>query len=281
MARFELNRGRATTPPGGPAELVVDGVSKDFLETRTGKTTRALHDINMSVRPGEFATLIGPSGCGKSTLLTLIAGFEPPSEGEIRLNDRPIKKPGPDRVMVFQEYALFPWRNTIENVEFGLSIRGMPKRERRELATEYLKLVGLAHVGTRPIYKLSGGMRQRVALARALVLKPDVLLMDEPFAALDAQQRNLMQVELARIWAETGQTIIFVTHSLEEALFLSDRILLMTTEPGRIALDEQVDLERPRDTTGDAFNDLKRRLGSLLEREVREAEARRQQALAV
>ena len=235
----------------------------------------------MSVRPGEFATLIGPSGCGKSTLLTLIAGFEPPSEGEIRLNDRPIKKPGPDRVMVFQEYALFPWRNTIENVEFGLSIRGMPKRERRELATEYLKLVGLAHVGTRPIYKLSGGMRQRVALARALVLKPDVLLMDEPFAALDAQQRNLMQVELARIWAETGQTIIFVTHSLEEALFLSDRILLMTTEPGRIALDEQVDLERPRDTTGDAFNDLKRRLGSLLEREVREAEARRQQALAV
>jgi NitT/TauT family transport system ATP-binding protein len=265
----------------GPAELVVDNVSKDFFEPRSGRSSRALHEISMAVKPGEFATLIGPSGCGKSTLLTLIAGFEPPTEGQIRIGDRPITKPGPDRVMVFQDYALFPWRNTIENVEFGLRVRGVPRRERRQMATEYLQLVGLAHVGTRPIYKLSGGMRQRVALARALVLKPDVLLMDEPFAALDAQQRNLMQVELARIWGETGQTIIFVTHSLEEALFLSDRILLMTTEPGRIALDERVELERPRDTTGDAFNEIKRRLGSLLEREVMEAEARRQQALAV
>ena len=280
MARLGMS-GTGQKPSRGPAELVVDGVSKDFFEPRSGRSTRALHEINMAVKPGEFATLIGPSGCGKSTLLTLIAGFEPPTQGQIRIGERPITKPGPDRVMVFQDYALFPWRNTIENVEFGLRIRGVPKRERREMATEYLRLVGLAHVGTRPIYKLSGGMRQRVALARALVLKPDVLLMDEPFAALDAQQRNLMQVELARIWGETGQTIIFVTHSLEEALFLSDRILLMTTEPGRIALDERVDLERPRDTTGDAFNDLKRRLGSLLEREVMEAEARRQQALAV
>lgn len=265
---------------GAPAELVVADVSKDFHEPRSGRSIRALHDISMTVKPGEFVTLIGPSGCGKSTLLTLVAGFEPPTTGQIRLGTRTITTPGPDRVMVFQDYALFPWRNTIENVEFGLSIQGMGKAERRRLATEYLKLVGLAHVATRPIYKLSGGMRQRVALARALVLKPAVLLMDEPFAALDAQQRSLMQAELARIWGETGQTIIFVTHSLEEALFLSDRILLMTTEPGRIALDEEVQLPHPRDITGDDFNDVKRRLGVLLEKEVREAEVRRQEALA-
>lgn len=264
----------------GPAELVVESVSKDFYDRRSGRTVRALHDISMTVKPGEFVTLIGPSGCGKSTLLTLIAGFELPTDGQIRIGQRQITAPGPDRVMVFQDYALFPWRNTIENVEFGLTIKGMPKAERRELATEYLRLVGLAHVAARPIYKLSGGMRQRVALARALVLKPAVMLMDEPFAALDAQQRMLMQGELARIWGETGQTIIFVTHSLEEALFLSDRILLMTTEPGRISLDEEVRLSRPRDITGDEFNDLKRRLGTLLEHEVREAEVRRQQELA-
>lgn len=264
----------------GPAELVVESVSKDFHDQRSGRTVRALHDISMTVKPGEFVTLIGPSGCGKSTLLTLIAGFEPPTDGQIRIGHRPITAPGPDRVMVFQDYALFPWRNTIENVEFGLAIRGLGKAERRALATEYLRLVGLDHVSTRPIYKLSGGMRQRVALARALVLKPAVMLMDEPFAALDAQQRMLMQGELARIWGETGQTIIFVTHSLEEALFLSDRILLMTTEPGRISLDEEVLLPRPRDITGDEFNDLKRRLGTLLEHEVREAEVRRQHELA-
>jgi NitT/TauT family transport system ATP-binding protein len=264
---------------GEPRELVVEGVAKDFHDARSDREVRALQGIDMKVRPGEFVTLIGPSGCGKSTLLTLIAGFEAPSQGVIRLGDRQITRSGPDRVMVFQDYALFPWRNTIENVEFGLQIQGVPKSERRRLAEEYLRLVGLSHVATRPIYKLSGGMRQRVALARALVLKPAVLLMDEPFAALDAQQRTLMQRELARIWTETGQTIIFVTHSLEEALFLSDRILLMETEPGRIALNEEVTLPRPRDITGDDFNDLKRRLGVLLEREVSEAETRRQREL--
>lgn len=268
--------GRATNP----AQLIVENVSKEFFDARSNRVVRALDRIDLQVEAGEFVTLIGPSGCGKSTLLTLMAGFDAPTAGTILLGGRPIVSPGPDRVMVFQDYALFPWKNTIDNVEFGLRIRGVEKRERRKLAEEYLHLVGLGHVATRPIYKLSGGMRQRVALARALVLKPAVLLMDEPFAALDAQQRSLMQGELARIWTETGQTIIFVTHSLEEALYLSDRVLLMTTEPGRIALNERVELARPRDTTGDQFNDLKRRLGTLLEHEVLEAEQRRQQELA-
>jgi NitT/TauT family transport system ATP-binding protein len=268
--------GRATNP----AQLIVENVSKEFFDARSNRVVRALDRIDLQVEAGEFVTLIGPSGCGKSTLLTLMAGFDAPTAGTIRLGGMPIVSPGPDRVMVFQDYALFPWKNTIDNVEFGLRIRGVKKRERRKLAEEYLHLVGLGHVATRPIYKLSGGMRQRVALARALVLKPAVLLMDEPFAALDAQQRSLMQGELARIWTETGQTIIFVTHSLEEALYLSDRVLLMTTEPGRIGLNERVELGRPRDTTGDQFNDLKRRLGTLLEHEVLEAEQRRQQELA-
>jgi NitT/TauT family transport system ATP-binding protein len=265
---------------GAPTRLHIDNVSKEFVDRQSQRRVHALEGIDLVVDPGEFVTLIGPSGCGKSTLLTLIAGFDTPSRGHIRLGTDPIKRPGPDRVMVFQDYALFPWMNTVENVEFGLRIRGVGASDRRHLATQFLRLVGLDHVASRPIYKLSGGMRQRVALARALVLDPVLLLMDEPFAALDAQQRGLMQSELARIWSETGQTIVFVTHSLEEALFLSDRIVLMTTEPGRVALDEPITLPRPRDSTGDEFNDIKRRLGGLLQQEVLEAERRRQAELA-
>jgi NitT/TauT family transport system ATP-binding protein len=257
-------------------EIGIHAVGKTFEDRRSGRRVRALEAVDLSVASGEFVSIVGPSGCGKSTLLGLIAGFDAPSVGTIEVAGRSVTGPGPDRVMVFQDYALFPWLNAIENVEFVLRIQGMPKDKRRKTATEYLGLVHLEHVATRPIYKLSGGMRQRVALARALALRPRVLLMDEPFAALDAQQRGLMQRELSRIWAETGQTILFVTHNLEEALYLSDRIVLMTIDPGQIVLDESVDLPRPRDVTGERFNQLKREIGRLLESEVLKAEAARE-----
>ncbi len=262
--------------PDAP-EIVVRGVAKRFADRRSGRTVRALEDVDLTVSAGEFVSLVGPSGCGKSTLLGLIAGFDLPTAGEIEVAGRPVLKPGPDRVMVFQDYALLPWLNTVQNVEFVLRFQGYSGEKRRKAALEYLNLVRLQHVASRPIYKLSGGMRQRVALARALALRPRVLLMDEPFAALDAQQRGLMQRELSRIWSETGQTIIFVTHNLEEALFLSDRVALMTIDPGQIVLDQRVDIPTPRDVTGERFNELKRELGRLLENEVMKAEAKREQ----
>jgi ABC-type nitrate/sulfonate/bicarbonate transport system ATPase subunit len=263
--------------PTGAPEILVRGVAKRFPDRRSGRTVRALEDLDLVVNAGEFVSVVGPSGCGKSTLLGLIAGFDTPTAGEIEVAGRPVLKPGPDRVMVFQDYALFPWLNTVENVEFVLRMQGYDRAKRRKTALEYLNLVRLQHVATRPIYKLSGGMRQRVALARALALKPRVLLMDEPFAALDAQQRGLMQRELSRIWAETGQTILFVTHNLDEALYLSDRVVLMTIDPGQIVLDQRMDVPRPRDVTGERFNELKRELGRLLESEVLKAEAKREQ----
>ena len=269
----------ATTqaPPTGAPEILVRGVAKRFPDRRSGRTVRALEDVDLVVNAGEFVSIVGPSGCGKSTLLGLIAGFDTPTAGEIEVGGRPVLKPGPDRVMVFQDYALFPWLNTVENVEFVLRMQGYDGAKRKKAALEYLDLVRLRHVATRPIYKLSGGMRQRVALARALALRPRVLLMDEPFAALDAQQRGLMQRELSRIWAETGQTILFVTHNLDEALYLSDRVVLMTIDPGQIVLDQRMDVPRPRDVTGERFNELKRELGRLLESEVLKAEAKREQ----
>lgn len=262
--------------PSGVPEIRIRGVGKAFEDRRSGRHVRALEGVDLSVAPGEFVSIVGPSGCGKSTLLGLIAGFDAPSAGTIEVAGRTVTRPGPDRVMVFQDYALFPWLNAIENVEFVLRIQGMSRERRRKTATEYLGLVRLQHVAARPIYKLSGGMRQRVALARALALRPRVLLMDEPFAALDAQQRGLMQRELSRIWAETGQTILFVTHNLEEALYLSDRVVLMAIDPGQIVLDERVDLPRPRDLTDARFNELKRGIGRILESEVLKAEAARE-----
>jgi NitT/TauT family transport system ATP-binding protein len=258
----------------------ISGVSKEFVDTTRRTQFRALSKIDLSVAEGEFVSLIGPSGCGKSTLLGLIAGFDRPSGGTIEVAGKAVSRPGPERIMVFQDYALFPWMNTIENVEFGLKVAGVARDERRRRAEQALDLVHLSSFAKRPVYRLSGGMRQRVAIARALVLRPRVLLMDEPFAALDAQQRKLMQGELMRIWSETGQTILFVTHSLEEALFLSDRVVLMSTNPGRIAQITTLDLPRPRDRTAPQFNEIVRELGSLLEREVAAAEEELERALA-
>jgi NitT/TauT family transport system ATP-binding protein len=260
--------------------IVVRDVVKDFSDPTTGKAWRVLDGINLEVEQGTFLCLIGASGSGKTTLLNLIAGFDHPSTGSIHVGGFPVTSPGPDRMMVFQDYALLPWLNTIGNVEFVLRAQHIGPEERRERAMEVLKLVGLAEFAARPVYRLSGGMKQRVALARALVVKPRVLLMDEPFAALDAQQRALMQRELIRLWQETKRTVVFVTHSLDEAIYLGDEVKLLTSRPGRLAVTEVVDLPRPRDSTSTEFNELKRRLGTVLNAEVERVEAEKR-AVAV
>jgi NitT/TauT family transport system ATP-binding protein len=194
----------------------------------------ALEDITLDVRPGEFLALVGPSGCGKSTLLDLLGGLTAPTSGRILLDGRPIEGPARDRGIVFQQYALFPWRTAAQNVEFGLDIAGLKARQRRDIARHYLDLVDLTAFADRYPHELSGGMKQRVAIARSLAYDPEVLLMDEPFAALDAQTRETLQGELLRIWRATGKTIIFITHGIDEAVVLGQRVAVMTSRPGRI-----------------------------------------------
>ena len=194
----------------------------------------ALDDITLDVKPGEFLALVGPSGCGKSTLLDLLGGLEVPTSGRILLDGRPILGPARDRGIVFQQYALFPWRTALQNVEFGLDIAGLKSKARREKALHYLDLVGLSAFASRYPHELSGGMKQRVAIARSLAYDPEVLLMDEPFAALDAQTRETLQGELLRIWQRTGKTIVFITHGIDEAVVLGQRVAVMTSRPGRI-----------------------------------------------
>ena len=204
-------------------KIRVDGVSRHFPSGHGGQLA-ALENINLEVLPGEFLCIVGPSGCGKSTLLHLIAGLDRPSTGEIWIDGRKVLEPGPDRILLFQELGLFPWLTARENVEFGLRQKGVNTKERREQAGYYLDLVHLSQFEEHHPHQLSGGMKQRVALARALAMQPDVLLMDEPFAALDAQTRDLLHDELERVWRETGQTIIFVTHNVREAVRLGDRV---------------------------------------------------------
>ena len=213
----------------------------------------ALDNINFSVKEGEFATIIGPSGCGKSTLLYLLAGFDQPTSGEIRLDGKVIEKPAPDRGFVFQDYALFPWKTVIGNVMFGLIQNGHKKKEAREIAQQFIDLVDLKGFEDAYTHTLSGGMKQRVGIARALAYNPKVLLMDEPFGALDAQTRKHLQRELIDIWQKTQKTIIFVTHSVPEAVFLADRIVVMQPRPGKVKESIVVDLPRPR---GDEEDDV-------------------------
>jgi len=222
----------------------VKSISKRFLTKH--KETYALERVNMEIKTGEFVCIIGPSGCGKSSLLNIIAGLENASEGKIFLNDQEVKGPGPDRAMMFQESALFPWLRVIDNVEFGMKMTGVAKEIRREKALKYLKMVHLTKFQNSLIHELSGGMKQRVALARALTLDSEVLLMDEPFAALDSQTKNILQNELQRIWLETKKTIIFVTHNVEEAVLLADRVVVMAANPGRIKAEFNIQLFRPR-----------------------------------
>ncbi|WP_090985061.1 ABC transporter ATP-binding protein [Paenibacillus sp. CF384] len=194
----------------------------------------ALQNINLEVKQGEFMVIVGPSGCGKSTLLDLLAGLTTPNSGQILMDGKPIKGPNLERGIVFQQYALFPWKTALANVEFGLETKGVPRKERREIARKYIYLVGLAGFENRYPHELSGGMKQRIAIARSLAYDPEVLLMDEPFAALDAQTRETLQTELLRIWEATKKTIIFITHGIEEAVYLGQRVAVMTSRPGRI-----------------------------------------------
>nr|WP_090583408.1 ABC transporter ATP-binding protein [Paenibacillus sp. OV219] len=194
----------------------------------------ALQDINLDVKPGEFMVIVGPSGCGKSTLLDLLAGLTKPNSGQILMDGKPITGPNLDRGIVFQQYALFPWKTALANVEFGLEAKGVPRKKRGEIARQYIQLVGLTGFEHRYPHELSGGMKQRIAIARSLAYDPEVLLMDEPFAALDAQTRETLQTELLRIWEATKKTIIFITHGIEEAVYLGQRVAVMTSRPGRI-----------------------------------------------
>jgi NitT/TauT family transport system ATP-binding protein len=249
-----------------PAQIAVRALDQVF-DAGGGSAVMALQKIDLDVAAGEFVCLLGPSGCGKSTLLNAIAGFLIPSAGQILIDGRAVSGPGPDRGMVFQEYALFPWMTVADNIAFGMAIKRLPRVEIAARVDGLLDRFGLLQFRDRFPKDLSGGMRQRVAIARVLALDPPILLMDEPFAALDALTRQTLQDDLLRLWAELGKTVIFVTHSIDEALYLADRVVVMTYRPGTIKRDERIDLPRPRDATSPAFNDRKRELAALLREE--------------
>jgi NitT/TauT family transport system ATP-binding protein len=241
-------------------KLVLSHITKIF-NSEKGKI-KALEDVNLTVKPAEFLCIIGPSGCGKTTLLRLIAGLDFPSTGGIILDGKEVSGPSPDRGMLFQEFSLFPWRTVLRNVEFGLEILGIENK--REIAEKYIELVGLSGFENRYPYELSGGMKQRVAIARALATDPSILLMDEPFGSVDAQTRNLLQEELLQIWGRTKKTVLFVTHAVDEALYLADRVAVMSVRPGYIREFVDVDLPRPRKRTSAEVNEIREKLLMLL-----------------
>lgn len=255
-------------------KLRIEHVTKQFPIRGTDDTFTALDDVSIDLADGEFLALVGPSGCGKSTLLDLLGGLSSPTTGRILLDGEPIGGPGLDRGVVFQQYALLPWRTARTNIEFGLEAKGVPKKDRRDIAGHYLDLVGLSGFADRYPHELSGGMKQRVAIARSLAFDPEVLLMDEPFAALDAQTRESLQDELLRIWRETRKTILFITHGIDEAVYLGRRVAVLTSRPGRIKTIVDVDLDRTVDDvrSGEAFRNLRHHIWSLLQSEVARAQ---------
>lgn len=230
-----------------PGILVARDVCKTFFDPVRSEDVEALRNVSVAVRHHEFVSVIGPSGCGKSTFLRIAAGLDRPTTGDIEVSGRQIEGPGADRGMVFQEYALLPWKTTQANVEFGLRLKGVAKDERGRIAKRYIDLVGLSGFENKYPHQLSGGMRQRAAVARALANSPAVLLMDEPFAAVDAMTRQRLQEELTTISATERMTVLFVTHAIEEAVFLSDRVVVLSGRPGRVLTDVTIDLPRPRD----------------------------------
>jgi NitT/TauT family transport system ATP-binding protein len=229
------------------AKLEAIGVRMEYYVPRTGARLRAIDNLSTSVDAGEFVSIVGPSGCGKSTFLKIVDGLVAATGGELRLDGRTISGPGVDRAMVFQDASLFPWYTVLRNVAYGLECQGVRRREAERRAQPFIALVGLLGFEHHYPYELSGGMQQRVNLARALAVDPELLLMDEPFAALDAQTRELMQSELLSVWQQSRKTVLFITHQIDEAIYLSDRVLVMSARPGRLLADIRVDIPRPRD----------------------------------
>ncbi|MBO8126483.1 MAG: ABC transporter ATP-binding protein [Firmicutes bacterium] len=249
--------------------IVFENVSKWYVDGKT--RIQAVDNFNLSIEKGEFVCIVGASGCGKSTLLNMVAGFIKPSSGRILLNGEPITGIDPRCGMIFQNYALFPWKTVLGNVEFGLKMKGVPKKERQKVAREYISMVGLSGFENSYPSELSGGMKQRVTIARALANDPEILLMDEPFAALDAMTRQVMQEELLRIVDESNKTTLFITHSIDEALLLADRVIIMSARPGRVKQDLTIDLPRPRhvsDQLSERYLELKNTIWSSVEEEV-------------
>lgn len=228
----------------------------------------AVENLSLRVDDGEFVCILGPSGCGKSTLLFMAAGLEKISSGRVLCNGRDVTGPGADRGMLFQQFALYPWLSARKNVEFGLTLRGVPAAERWKLAKHWLEMMGLTPFADAYPHQLSGGMQQRVAIARLLVNKPQIMLMDEPFAALDAQTRTTLGEELVRVWQQARGTVLFVTHSIDEAILLADRLVIMTPRPGRIKMDMRIDIPRPRDPASGDFNALRRTVTDLLRHDI-------------
>jgi len=255
-------------------KIKVEGLKKVFEGEHK---VIALKDVNLDISGNEFAVILGPSGCGKSTLLYLMAGFEKPTNGNIYLDGKKIKKPGPDRGFVFQDFALYPWRTVLKNITFPLEIKGLPKDEAQKIAKRYIKMVGLNGFENAFPHTLSGGMKQRVGIARALVYEPEVLLMDEPFGALDAQTRKQMQIELENIWEKNKKTVVFVTHSVIEAVYLADQVFVMTARPGKIKDIVEVNLPRPRDYTNKDFLKVREKVLDILESEVEKSMQQKQE----
>lgn len=243
-------------------------VTKGFDANHGASSITALENINMNIEEGQFICFVGPSGCGKTTLLNILAGLDKPTFGEVILNGRPVEETGPDRIMVFQENALFPWLKVIDNIEFGLKMAEVEKKKRREIAMHFLDMMQLSKFAEAYTHQLSGGMKQRVAIARALVTDPEVLLMDEPFAALDSQTRDLLMVELQLIWARTRKTIIFVTHNVSESVCLGDKVVVFTSRPGRVKKEISVDYRRPRLSEDSNLYSYRRRILDELSNEI-------------
>jgi len=248
-----------------PADDILRVEAADKRFTVNGGEIEALRGAELLVGRGEFICLIGPSGCGKSTLLRMIGGFEMPSAGRVLMNGAPVASPGPDRGMVFQDYGLFPWLTVRRNIGFGPAARGLPRAEIEAIVERFIAMIGLDRFADAYPHQLSGGMKQRVAIARVLANDASVILMDEPFGALDAMTRERLQTELLSIWQASGLTVLFVTHAIEEAILLADRVIVMSPGPGRITADVPIDLPRPRDVVSPAFNELRARLSGLLQ----------------
>lgn len=249
-------------------EIAVQNLTKIFHDINRREEVVALQDLSLTIRHKEFLAILGPSGCGKSTLLNIVAGFERPTAGYVALSGRPITGPGPDRGVVFQDFALFPWLTVQQNIEFGLRNQGLGQNERRELSTTLIRLVQLEGFEKRYPRELSGGMKQRVAIARVLATNPKILLMDEPFGSLDALTRHAMQKQLLEVWAKNQKTVLFVTHSIEEALYLADRVVVLSGRPGRILEILEIGDEHPRDLTSENFNRMRGIALRLLEKEI-------------